>query len=227
MAILEPVHGRFGNVSVAFGQLVFTGSIEIRKRFYRKALCKDFFTKITLRKNVHADFYGLSDIDSVVTDFDPNMERDKIGAAPYDGSLRTLVEGITPFVVRFGVKVLMTSFPARPLWSSLYVEVIRRVAADDILYGWISEDARILAKRQILGSRIRVFDTMPRDVRDQCAGFRARPRSNHGFRGCDDYFDLHFPYRFRHDSIPFKVCDMFSAYVTCMVGIKHLFEDNF
>ncbi|WZY77733.1 hypothetical protein YC2023_024117 [Brassica napus] len=30
----------------------------------------------------------------------------------------------------------------------------------------ISEDARILAKRQILGSRIRMFDTMPRDVRD-------------------------------------------------------------
>ena len=25
----------------------------------------------------------------------------------------------------------------------------------------------------------------------------------------------------------FKVCDMFSAYVTCMVGIEHLFEDNF
>ncbi|KAF3532944.1 hypothetical protein DY000_02038941 [Brassica cretica] len=50
----------------------------------------------------------------------------------------------------------------------------------------ISEDARILAKRQILGSRIKVFDTMPRDVRDQCAGFRARPRFTPGFRGCDD-----------------------------------------
>ena len=25
----------------------------------------------------------------------------------------------------------------------------------------------------------------------------------------------------------FKVCDMFSAYVNCMVGIEHLFEDNF
>ncbi|KAL0667764.1 hypothetical protein Bca4012_030468 [Brassica carinata] len=43
--------------------------------------------------------------------------------------------GIKPFVVRLGVKVLMTSFPARPLRSSLYVEVIRRVAADGILYG--------------------------------------------------------------------------------------------
>ncbi|WZY72154.1 hypothetical protein YC2023_004394 [Brassica napus] len=75
--------------------------------------------------------------------------------------------------------------------------VIRRVAADGILYGCrgkttmsklagFSEDVRILAKRQILGSRIRVFDTMPRDVRDQCAGFRARPRFTPGFRGCDD-----------------------------------------
>ncbi|WZY86721.1 hypothetical protein YC2023_033105 [Brassica napus] len=31
------------------------------------------------------------------------------------------------------------------------------------------------------------------------------------------------------DLIPsrFKVCNMFSVYVTCMVGIEHLFEDNF
>ncbi|KAF3552172.1 hypothetical protein DY000_02007774 [Brassica cretica] len=55
-------------------------------------------------------------IDSIVTDFDPNrsvvsgllallkVERDKIGAAPYDGCLRTLVEGIKPFVVRLEVK---------------------------------------------------------------------------------------------------------------------------
>ena len=45
-----------------------------------------------------------------------------------------------------------------------------------------SEDAQILAKRQILGSRIRVFDTMLRDVRDHCAGFRARPRFIFGLR---------------------------------------------
>ncbi|KAF3523542.1 hypothetical protein F2Q69_00048517 [Brassica cretica] len=50
----------------------------------------------------------------------------------------------------------------------------------------LSSNARILAKRQILGSRIKVFDTMPRDVRDQCAGFRARLRFTPGFRGCDD-----------------------------------------
>ncbi|WZZ59514.1 hypothetical protein YC2023_059621 [Brassica napus] len=119
---------------------------------------------------------------------DRMLERDKIGAAPYDGCLRTLVEGIKPFIVRLGVKVRMTSFPARPLRSSFYVEVIRRVLADGILYGCRGKttNARILAKRQILGSRIKVFDTMPRDVRDQCAGFRARPRFTPGFRGCDD-----------------------------------------
>ena len=38
------------------------------------------------------------------------VERDKIGAAPYDGCLSTLVEGIKPFVVCLGVNVLMTSF---------------------------------------------------------------------------------------------------------------------
>ncbi|WZZ44366.1 hypothetical protein YC2023_040625 [Brassica napus] len=63
------------------------------------------------------------------------VERDKIGAATYDGCLRTLVEGIKPFVVRLGVKVLMTCFPAKPLRSSFHVAVIRRVDADGILYG--------------------------------------------------------------------------------------------
>ena len=45
MAILELVRGRFGYVSVASGQSVFSGSIEIRTRFYRKALCEDSFYK--------------------------------------------------------------------------------------------------------------------------------------------------------------------------------------
>ncbi|KAF3497165.1 hypothetical protein DY000_02054065 [Brassica cretica] len=87
------------------------------------------------------------------------VERDKIRSAPYDGCLRSLVEGIKPFVVRLGVK------------------------KEDYE---LSSHARILAKRQILGSRIKVLDTMPRDVRDQCTGFRARPRFTPGFRGCDD-----------------------------------------
>ena len=32
----------------------------------------NLFRRFIFRKNIHADFYGLSDIDSVVTDFDPN-----------------------------------------------------------------------------------------------------------------------------------------------------------
>ena len=46
------------------------------------------------------------------------VEGDKIGAAPCQGFLRTLVEGIKPFVVRLRVKVLITCFLVRPLWSS-------------------------------------------------------------------------------------------------------------
>ncbi|WZY77828.1 hypothetical protein YC2023_024212 [Brassica napus] len=74
-----------------------------------------------------------------------------IGAAPYDGCLRTLVEGIKPFVVRFGVK------------KENYELSSRNLTLCELLY--------------------LVFDTMPRDVRDQCAGFRARPRFTPGFRG--------------------------------------------
>ena len=74
-------------------------------------------------------------VEKVSGKWSSRSSKSKIGAAPYDGCLRTLVEGIKPFVVRLGVKVRMTSFPARPLRSGFYVEVIRRVAADGILYG--------------------------------------------------------------------------------------------
>ncbi|KAF2618105.1 hypothetical protein F2Q68_00038954 [Brassica cretica] len=72
-----------------------------------------------------------------------------------------------------------------------------------------------------------VFDTMPRDVRNQCAALRAIPRSNQGFRGA--MTTSTYVSRIVFDLIlsRFKVRDMFSAYVTCMVGIEHLFEDNF
>ena len=43
MVILDLVRNRFGYVSVASGQSVFSGSIEIITRFYRKALCEDSF----------------------------------------------------------------------------------------------------------------------------------------------------------------------------------------
>ncbi|KAF2592340.1 hypothetical protein F2Q70_00043233 [Brassica cretica] len=45
---------------------------------------------------------------------------------------------------------------------------------------------RYVATEQNGRSVATVFDTMPRDVRDQCAGFRARPKFTPGFRGCDD-----------------------------------------
>ena len=37
----------------------------------------NLFRRFIFRKNVHADFYGLSDIDSVVTDFYPNNGVDR------------------------------------------------------------------------------------------------------------------------------------------------------
>ncbi|KAF2552149.1 hypothetical protein F2Q68_00035734 [Brassica cretica] len=43
MAILDLACGRFGYVYVASGQSVFSGSIEIGTKFYRKALCEDSF----------------------------------------------------------------------------------------------------------------------------------------------------------------------------------------
>ncbi|KAF3560899.1 hypothetical protein DY000_02014829 [Brassica cretica] len=49
------------------------------------------------------------------------VECDKIGVATCEGCLRTLVEGIKPFIVRPGVEILKTCFPMRPLRSSLYV----------------------------------------------------------------------------------------------------------
>ena len=53
------------------------------------------------------------------------VERDKIGAAPYDGCLCTLVEGIMPIVVCFGVKIFMICFQR---------EIIGHVTAGGILY---------------------------------------------------------------------------------------------
>ncbi|KAF2561994.1 hypothetical protein F2Q70_00016880 [Brassica cretica] len=68
---------------------------------------------------------------------------------------------------------------------------------------------------------------MPRDVRDQCAGFRARPRLTSGFRGCDTNSAYVSRYSFNLIPYRFKVRDRFSAYTTCMVGTEHLSKDNF
>ena len=55
----------------------FDESTEISARFYRKVFRKDLFTKITFRKIIHADFYGYSDVNFVVSVFDPNSVSDK------------------------------------------------------------------------------------------------------------------------------------------------------
>ena len=48
------------------------------------------------------------------------VQRDKIGAAPYDSCLRTHVEGIKPFVVCLGVQFLITSFQ-RDLYGLVFM----------------------------------------------------------------------------------------------------------
>ena len=50
----------------------FDESTEISARSHRKVLRKDFFTKITFRKNVHADFYGYLDVNFFLSVFDSN-----------------------------------------------------------------------------------------------------------------------------------------------------------
>uniref|UniRef100_A0A0D3BVT1 Uncharacterized protein n=1 Tax=Brassica oleracea var. oleracea TaxID=109376 RepID=A0A0D3BVT1_BRAOL len=153
------------------------------------------------------------------------MERDKIGAAPYDGYLRTLVEGIKPFVVLLGVKALMTCFPARPLRSSLYVEVIMHVAADGILYGL----------RKLTGF-LKTLEYWPRDkfwgLVSGCL-IQCREMLETSVLGLEQDLGLimalggamttsTYVSHIIFDMIPscFKVHDMFSAYMTCMVGFS-------
>ncbi|KAF3523088.1 hypothetical protein F2Q69_00048240 [Brassica cretica] len=169
MAILELVRGQFGCVSVAFGQSVFSGSIEIRTRFYRKALRKDFFTKITFRKKVHADFYGLSDIDSAVTDFDPKK-------CKLAGFLKTL-----------------EYWPRDKFWDLVSGCLILCLEMLDTIVLCLGQDLGLITA---LGGTMTTSTYVSRII-----------------------FDL--------ITSRFKVCDMFSAYVTCMVGIEHLFGDNF
>ncbi|KAF3607342.1 hypothetical protein DY000_02046872 [Brassica cretica] len=135
MAILELVCGRFGYVSVAFGQSVFRGSIEIRTRFYRNALlCK-------------------------LAGFLKTLEywpRDKVWDL-VSGCLILCLEMLENSVLGLGQDLGLITALGGAMTTSTYVFRI-------------------------------IFDLIP---------------------SC------------------FKVCDMFSAYVSCMVGIEHLFEDNF
>uniref|UniRef100_A0A0D3BGX8 Uncharacterized protein n=1 Tax=Brassica oleracea var. oleracea TaxID=109376 RepID=A0A0D3BGX8_BRAOL len=189
------------------------------------------------------------------------VECDKIRATPYDGCLRTLVEGIKPFIVRLGVKVIMTCFPARPLLSSLYVEVIRHVSAVGILYGcrgkttschlviylcvncYIRDLFREFSVVCKLVGFLKTLEYWPRnkfwDLVSGCL-ILCLEMLETSVLGLGQDLGLitalggamstsTYVYRIVFDLIPsrFNVRDMFSAYVTCMVGIEHLFEDNF
>ncbi|WZY99088.1 hypothetical protein YC2023_071417 [Brassica napus] len=46
--------------------------LRFEQDFTARLFVKISLRKLLFRKNVNADFYGLLDIDSVVTDFDPN-----------------------------------------------------------------------------------------------------------------------------------------------------------
>ncbi|KAF2589548.1 hypothetical protein F2Q70_00039394 [Brassica cretica] len=159
-------------------------------------------------------------------------ERDKIGAAPYDGCLRTLVEGIKPFVVRLGVKVRMTSFPARPLRSGFYVEVIRRVAADGILYGlcklagflktleyWQRDKFWDLVSRFLILC-LEMLETSALGLGQDLGLLLVLEGAMTNSTYVSRFSFILIPYRF-------KVRDRFSAYTTCMVGTEHLSKDNF
>ena len=50
----------------------FDESTRISVRFLHKVLRKDFFTKITFRKNAHADIYRYLDVNFVAFVFYPN-----------------------------------------------------------------------------------------------------------------------------------------------------------
>ncbi|KAF3530990.1 hypothetical protein DY000_02040393 [Brassica cretica] len=91
--------------------------------------------------------------------------------------------------------------------------------------GRISEDARILAKRQSLGSRIRVFDTMPRDVRDQCDGFRARPSPRYVLGLRDLYGRNQASLRGQFLNPPkvlTKISDVLYSAITLVSGVQEL-----
>ncbi|KAG5373906.1 hypothetical protein IGI04_042780 [Brassica rapa subsp. trilocularis] len=89
----------------------------------------DIFTKITFRKNGYADFYGLSDIDSVVTDFDPNrclilclemLETSALGLGQDLGLLLVLEGAMTnsTYVSRFSFILIPYRFKVRDRFSA-------------------------------------------------------------------------------------------------------------
>ncbi|KAG5415505.1 hypothetical protein IGI04_003072 [Brassica rapa subsp. trilocularis] len=147
------------------------------------AVRKDIFTKITFRKNGYADFYGLSGIDSVVTDFDPNTVIRRVAA---DGIL-------------YGCRGKTTS-------CRLTFEYWQRDKFWDLVSGCL-----ILCLEMLETSALGLGQDLGLLLVLEGAMTNSTYVSRFSF--------ILIPYRF-------KVRDRFSAYTTCMVGIEHLSGDR-
>ncbi|KAL0745158.1 hypothetical protein Bca101_101100 [Brassica carinata] len=127
----------------------------------------------------------------------------------------------------------MTSFPARPLRSSLCVEIIRRVAANGILYGcrrkttschltleywqrdkfWkLVSGCWILCLEMLENSALGLGQDLGLLLVSEGAMTNSTYISRFSF--------IMIPYRF-------EFRDRFLAYTTCMVGTEHLSNENF
>ncbi|WZZ44769.1 hypothetical protein YC2023_041028 [Brassica napus] len=145
------------------------------------------------------------------------VECDKIRAAPCEGCLRTLVEGIKTFIVRPGVKILKTSFPVRPLRSN---ENVRKFCFLEFHERWNTNKETYFGISYLSISCLKMLETSVLGLGKDlglllilgCAMTNSAYVSRYNFNL--------IPYRFK------KVCDRFSAYTTCMVGTEHLSKDN-
>ncbi|WZY72334.1 LOW QUALITY PROTEIN: hypothetical protein YC2023_004574 [Brassica napus] len=133
----------------------------------------------------------------------------------------------------------MTSFSVGPLWSSFYVAVIRRVAADGILYGCRGKttSCRLCVN---LRDFLKTFEYWQRDkFWDLVSGclILCLEMLETSALGLGQDLGLlldcaltgrlsFFLLRFLPDSYRFKVRDRFSAYTTCLIRIEHLSGDR-
>ncbi|WZZ15686.1 LOW QUALITY PROTEIN: hypothetical protein YC2023_108775 [Brassica napus] len=120
----------------------------------------------------------------------------------------------------------MTSFPVGPLWSSFYVAVIRRVAADGVLYGCRGKTTSCRLTFEywqrdkfwdlVSGCLILCLEMLQTSALG--LGQDLGLLSDCAVTGRLSFFLL----RFLPDSYRFKVRDRFSAYTTCLIRIELL-----
>ncbi|WZZ49653.1 hypothetical protein YC2023_049760 [Brassica napus] len=127
----------------------------------------------------------------------------------------------------------MTCFPARPLRSSFYVTVIRRVATDGILYGcrrkitschitleyWQRDKFWDLVSRFLILC-LEILETSALGLGQDLGLLLVLEGAMTNSTYVSRFSFILIPYRV-------KVRDRFSAYTTCMVGTEHLSKDNF